>query len=380
MLFIRLFVSVIVFFGYSYLYAATSCPQEKCVAIVDVGSTGSRVHIYSYDTDANHFPIAITERWSKKITPGLATLESKQSVIDTYLDTLLKESPVKEVPVYFLATAGMRLLSKPQQQERYYLVSDWFKRQADWQLATSKTISGSEEGLFAWLSVNYQLGHLLDNKDLVGVMDMGGASVQVAFPVTNDSTIASDDVQDMVIYGHHLKIFVHSFLGLGQTEISHQLMDAEPCFVNGYELPNGQKANGDALSCKREVATLVNSVHHVNEVVQPALNTNPVSDWYVMGALAELVKHKLFDASSTPFTSQNLLNKADADVCHQSWPLLHSEYSDNPYLFGYCLFPSYFYALMVDGYGIQPNQLLSVTSTDKNNDWTMGVVLWLPRA
>ncbi len=46
-----------------------SCKEHACIAVVDAGSTGSRIHLYAYDND-NGTPENIKEVFSKKINPG----------------------------------------------------------------------------------------------------------------------------------------------------------------------------------------------------------------------------------------------------------------------------------------------------------------------
>jgi len=45
-----------------------------------------------------------------------------------------------------------------------------------------RTISGGREGLYLWLGVNYASGALFEEEPMYrGVMDLGGASTQIAF-------------------------------------------------------------------------------------------------------------------------------------------------------------------------------------------------------
>ncbi|WP_045105759.1 acetate and sugar kinases/Hsc70/actin family protein [Legionella hackeliae] len=373
---VALWVSLFAICFTANVFAAEyNCQQHQCVAVVDAGSTGSRVHIYSYDLDSTQSPININEVWSKRIKPGFATIEPNSPTIDAYLTTLLSGAPENNLPIYFYSTAGMRLLPKPKQQQLYGLLQQWFANQSSWQLKNAKTITGTEEGIFGWLAVNYQRGSLeATDQDLSGVMDMGGASVQIIFPVEKTDGINSQDLQQIDLYGRHLTIFVHSFLGLGQTEVTHQFLDESVCFANNYELPTGQPASGDAYSCESDVASLMNSVHRVNHVVQPVMTANPVNNWFVIGGLAELTRSKPFQLENQ-FSSQDLLEQANTQVCHQDWQILVNQYPNNDYLYGYCLFPAYYYALIVDGYGLQPQQEINLMAANQNSDWTLGVVL-----
>lgn len=352
------------------------CEVKECLAVVDAGSTGSRLHLYSFDRDKTNTPIRIKELWSKKINPGFSTLEPRQEQIDNYLNTLFASATEQNIPVYFYATAGMRLLPQPKQQQLYALLQNWFQSNPNWQLRSSKTITGTEEGVFGWLAINYETGALRTNRaKLAGVLDIGGASTQVSFPVIQDSLIAQGDLLAINVYGKQFKVYVHSFLGLGQNEVSHQFLDTESCYSNDYTLPKGTPANGDAYQCMNEISNLMNPVHHVDQLVQPALEANPVSNWVAMGAVADLVKSKPFHSNSRQFTTQNLLDQADSQICHQRWSTLGSLYPNDDYLYGYCLFPAYYYALITQGYGIQNQQPIKIMAPSQSADWTLGVVL-----
>lgn len=357
-------------------YAASSCEQDHCMIIADVGSSGTRVHLFSYDLDKTNTPVEITERWTKKIKPGFSTLDLNAATIDSYLTVLFSDAPVKDLPVFFYATAGMRLLPQRTQQQYYKLVQAWFNSQPEWNLISAKTITGSEEGLYGWLSVNYQLGKLQDNSDPVGVLDMGGASVEITLPVKNTQEMDTADLKEIDVYGHHFKIFTHSFLGLGQTEITHQYLDSPACFMNNYILPSGGAANGDAYTCEEQISSLMNTVHGVNTTVQPVINENPVATWYAIGGgLIDMVNTKPFHFSDQAFTNQELLQQANAETCHQQWSTLETQYPNNEYLYGYCLYPSYYYSLIVDGYGIQPEQPINYLNPNQSADWAIGVIL-----
>jgi hypothetical protein len=313
--------------------------------------------------------------WSKKIKPGLASINSNKESISAYLSILLNDSPERHVPLYFYATAGMRLLSKPQQQLYYEVIRQWFSEQTEWQLMDAKTITGREEGVFGWLAVNYQLGAFDDaTQPMLGVLDMGGASVQAVFPIDDANDISPSDLFKIHVGSRQLNLFVHSFLGLGQTVMAQQFLDVQSCFALGYNLPDESQGNGDATTCRRIIEKLVNQVHDVNEVMKVPMSHRMVSGWYTMGGSASLAKAPLFNFNGKPFTSQGLLEQADNQVCHRQWQDLYNEYPNDEYLYGYCLFSSYYYALMVDGYGLSPQQPIQYSSA-QDIDWSLGVIL-----
>lgn len=352
------------------------CSEHSCVGVVDAGSSGSRLYVYAFDKDAHGNPSNIQDVWSKKVKPGFAMLEPTEEAVSAYLKNLFENAPSDHIPVYFYATAGMRLVSYPKQQLLYSQLRQWFATQMQWQLIDAKTITGSEEGLLGWLAVNYRQGSLdAAEKPLVGVMDMGGASVQVSFPVESADKIDPQDRIEFDIYSRHVVLFVHSFLGLGQNAMLPHFLDSELCFPNEYPLPKGSPAAGDASSCRKEVSQLVNRVHAVHDKIAPIIAENPTGSWYVMGGLTAMAIDKPFQFEENQLTLEHLLQQADSAICHLSWGELEAAFPHNDYLYNYCLAASYYYALIVDGYGLEPSLPVHYVPEDKGMNWTLGVVL-----
>jgi hypothetical protein len=353
-----------------------SCNEHQCIAIIDAGSTGSRLHVFAYDLDVTNTPIGISEIWSKKVTPGFATIEVNQSTIDAYLTTLFSGAPTQNLPVYFYATAGMRLLPQVKQKSYYQKAQNWFNQQTTWQLIEAKTISGNDEAIYDWLAVNYHLGKLkFPDVDPVGVMDIGGASVQIAFPIHQISEQNKNSQVTLNLYGQQIHLFIQSFLGLGQNEMAHQFLDTASCFSTNYPLSNGDSGKGDAVKCAQEASLLINQIHNVQNEVQPILATYRISSWYVIGGLSYLAESKPFQFQNNQLTNQDLLEQANKLVCQQPWESLSNQFPNNEFVESYCLLPAYYYALMVDGYGFSEKQIVNYIPSSKNVDWAIGVVL-----
>lgn len=356
-----------------------SCEEHHCIVVIDAGSTGTRAHLYSYDLDGTQTAINITELWNNRVKPGLASIEPDQTTVTAYLNELLSSEPASQVPTYFFATAGMRLLPPTRQQLYYELIQQWFSEQSKLQLVQSRTLTGREEGVFAWLAVNDTLGTLRSGQpsSSIGVMDMGGASVQIVFPAINATTQQDNNAQITVnLFGQTIPLLSYSFLGLGQTQVTYQYLDTASCFSNDYPLPDGELGKGDAYLCAQRVSVLINGVHNVNQIIPPQLRLNPVLSWYVIGGIVNLPDNKLFHFTNNQFTNQNLIEQGNSLACDQQWSEITTQLPNDPFAFGYCLFPSYFYALMVDGYGLSPTQPIHYIPARFNLDWTKGVVLF----
>lgn len=360
--------------------ASVICPENRCVAVVDAGNSGSRLNIYSYEEDASHTPVEIKNIFTKKIEPGFASIELNQKAINTYLSLLFSDVSDLNIPVYFYATSGMRMLNFSRQQAYYAKLNQWFSRQSQWQLVVAKTLKSQEEALYGWLAVNYELGTLTSpSAPLVSVVDTGSASVQVAFPLTNVQTMNSnpDDYIDLDIYGRHITLFTHGFLGLGQDEIRSQYLDHDVCFPKHYPLPNGSSAAGNFQMCQKLMKPLINGVHQVDTTVKAAIQSNPGQTWYIIGGLSAMLQERPFTFERHAFTHQEFSEKANRQVCQQDWSILGTLYPENKHLFASCLNSSYLYSLFIDGFGIDRNEPIHYISKKiSTNNWTLGAVLY----
>ncbi len=373
---IRAFVliaSLLAFVSSSSSAEPFHCPQRYCLAVIDAGSSGSRLHIYAYEKDDQGWPVQLNESYSKKISPGISSLDGSNDSASQYLSELFKIEVAEPTPVLFYATAGMRMLPVDDQEKIYSQLRRWFENQPAWQLVSLKTISGKEEGIFAWLAVNYEHGNLQeDGRQQDGIMDMGGASVQIVLPVSNNTGIDDKNLARFQLYNKNYSLFVKSFLGIGQNELARQFREEDSCYALSYPLADGMKGQGNLNRCRKQVAKLLNRIHYVKKQVSPVLQNNTVKHWSVLGGLYYLAIAKPLSNNSEHFSLEEIKLKADTAVCHIDWELLHQSEPENSYLANYCLSSAYYYALVVDGYGINPRQKLQLG----DSDWTLGALLY----
>lgn len=156
-----------------------AAPDFDYVAIIDLGSTGSRVHLHAYEwastacfgKGAVHLTMP---GWAYKTKPGLANLwqtletnktEKESSVLDSlekyfnpikeYLHKALRNEDRERTVLLLRATGGFRYLH-PDDQERALdlagrVVSKWgIKHKRSW----AKVLTGDEEGAYSWLAIN----------------------------------------------------------------------------------------------------------------------------------------------------------------------------------------------------------------------------------
>lgn len=158
------------------------------IAIIDAGSSGSRLYVYEVDK-AN---AKTKELHNQKKEPGLS---DAAGVANIYLllqnpnVAYLKSSTT--IPLYVLATAGMRMLSEDSAKNIYSRITTQIRRNG-YNLDTAMTISGRYEGLYAWIAAGVKNGHLgisggkfTYHGEPFGIIELGGASMQQTFPLNN---------------------------------------------------------------------------------------------------------------------------------------------------------------------------------------------------
>lgn len=184
--------------------------QIDTIAIVDAGSSGSRLYLYAVDkklktvTQVNNDVPRIDLKLSENCN---------QMDIGGYISSLTGENPNKYgiKDLYVLATAGMRYVNKSN-------ANDIYKRMINmesngYKVISAMTISGKYEGLYAWIASNYdQLKgkNSWKNVEHKGIIEIGGASMQIAFANPSESIDKKD-----VVKRNDLSIYSKSFLGGG---------------------------------------------------------------------------------------------------------------------------------------------------------------------
>lgn len=137
--------------------------------VLDAGSTGTRVHVFQYaaDTSSSYATLNLPEP-KLKVQPGLSAYANDALGAAASLQPLLQfaaqhipASQIPRTPVYLMATAGLRLLPTAAadgilMECRSALQASDFMFQPDW----AQIISGTYEGLYAWVAANYAAGHL----------------------------------------------------------------------------------------------------------------------------------------------------------------------------------------------------------------------------
>jgi apyrase len=263
-------------------------PKQKRYAVIfDAGSSGSRVHVFSFDENLQLVKVGSELEVFEQKKPGLSSYalnpkegaESLQSLLDVALESV-PAAHHATTPVLLGATAGLRLLPGDQsknllQEVTTLLENSAFKFKPEW----VSIIDGTQEGSYQWVTVNYLLNRLGKPFDkAVGIVDLGGGSVQMAYAISDDDFSSAPKpkgkdqaayVRKMELMGASYNLYVHSYLNYGLLAARAEVLklvgeaDSCPCLGAGHEGSysyGGQKYKatasadgGDYLKCKHLV-------------------------------------------------------------------------------------------------------------------------------
>jgi Golgi nucleoside diphosphatase len=278
---------LILFFSFSLLQqvpALAASPSLQHIILIDAGSSGTRIHIHTYNIPNNSslLPIIYPSN-SLKVKPGLSSHENNpQQAAQTLLPLLefaLNHVPSDEhshTPIYLYATAGLRSIPSILAQEILNQCRLVLKQYPFFYNNNNvRLISGVEEGIAGWIATNYLLGNFNQtqpnndnvNDNTVGLLEMGGASFQITYSPVNISIFDSNQFQLLTVSVgiQNYKVFTASYLNYGLEKaqalylslLSSQFSsEGDPCYPR--QLNNGK---GDYLEC----ISIVDSLIHMQE-------------------------------------------------------------------------------------------------------------------
>jgi len=272
-----------------WLFFRVSAAQYSL--IIDAGSSGSRLRLFHATPDG---PVALrpspTDESRFETEPGLSSFvgwpEGAGPSLKGLLDVAKAYIPPLARPtskLWVKATAGMRRLP-PRDAERIFQAVEAYLREpgnCPFELVSPSILPGEQEAVFGYLGINSLLG--TGERDSVGMLDMGGASMQVAFKPDSD---VLDGEFDFYAGEHRESIYARSFIQFGLDTALHRAHEFAasslapgdrtlpfPCYLRGYseELTiGGRRLNvtgtGDSDACGRLTHSLL---HHEYECLLP---------------------------------------------------------------------------------------------------------------
>jgi len=244
-----------------------SFAASHCQIIYDAGSSGTRLYIYQQqgeDWIAHPGPTAAALADPVRGIRGKSWCDVNAVVNEVVgsLERIKQNGPLDDdgKPQWsafdwstqcqldsarVLATAGMRIA---EQSERKKSAKLWKKLKAklrkevgDDVMIDTRTLTGYEEGLYAWMSVRQT-----QPNNRLGIVEMGGASSQVTFHCPDCKA-----AETIIVNGKPVSIYSYSFLGLGQDEAPKpQALGMTPSCAYGVGLEDD---NWTVNSCAADI-------------------------------------------------------------------------------------------------------------------------------
>jgi guanosine-diphosphatase len=204
-------------------------PLVQYAVMIDAGSSGSRVHVYKFNY-CKQEPELENEVFHM-LEPGLSSFDNDTEAAADSLEDLLQialESVPQDMqhctPIAVKATAGLRLLGAEKSDRILSAVRKRLEDKYPFPVSAVEIMDGKDEGVYAWITVNYLLGNLKPSErgKSAATFDLGGASTQIVFEpefaVESQQMLPGDHLYELD-YGHErYNLYQHSYLGFGLKE------------------------------------------------------------------------------------------------------------------------------------------------------------------
>ncbi|KAF9088901.1 Guanosine-diphosphatase, partial [Mortierella sp. AD031] len=282
-------------------------------------------------------------------------------------------------------------------------------------------MDGGDEGVYAWVTVNYLLGRIssFEKTPTVAIMDLGGASTQIVFEphMVNGHSIAQGNHRvPMGFNGNEYVLFQHSYLGYGLAEANKQInnyvidnpidntediellpseylhpcmpVDTRTSYTHGDKGVTLVGVSDNANECRRVVEAIFykdkacsQNPCSFNGVYQPSLTNSFDSDIYAFSYIFDRITPFLAgsDIPIQDITLQQLEELTDR-VCvadesaFKDFDSIAEAKSELSAVATMCMDLNYIYGLLQHGYGIAKDRKINLTKKirDYETGWCLG--------
>ncbi|XP_076844507.1 ectonucleoside triphosphate diphosphohydrolase 3 isoform X2 [Brachyhypopomus gauderio] len=407
-------------------------PGLKYGIVLDAGSSRTTVYLYQWPAEKENNTGVVSQTKKCQVKgPGISemTTESWKN-LKICMENITKAVPLSQhnsTPVFLGATAGMRLLKQKNEEAannilvtlQNYLLSLPF----DFQNAS--IISGQEEGLYGWITVNYLLGNFLEKNiwnawvhahggRTVGSLDLGGASTQIAFVAPDDTR--GKDLVKVSLYGYEYNIYTHSFLCYGKNEAEKKVLAElaksssqwsdinHPCYPAGYNITMrasdvfgsectkskapaqyGPEKNitflgqSDPAMCKhlvRRIFDLKSCQGKENCSFEGVYQPPVTGDFTAYAGFYHTTEFLKVNGSN----SLEMFNTTMWSLCSKDWKTLKKNYkTSEKHLKSHCYSANYIHTLLADGYKFNSDNWENLNFQNEINKasiaWSLGYML-----
>ncbi|XP_058083558.1 probable apyrase 6 isoform X2 [Magnolia sinica] len=417
---------VVILAVFFYLSAVTRGSGKKGYGIViDAGSTGTRIHVFEFSMRRGLPVLKFGDGGSAtmKVNPGLSDFVADPSGAGRSILELLKFGKGRvpkefweETEVRLLATAGLRRLGVEIQERildscRRVLRSSGFRFRDDW----ASVITGSDEGIYAWVAANYALGTLGgDPQQTTGIVELGGASAQVTF--VSSEPLPPEYSHTLKFGEFSYKLYSHSLLHLGQNVAYESLRELlisgdmkfaaesvlegtfiDPCTPRGYShdmeslnLPGDSSARSERLPSMNARGNFSECRSAALKLLQKGKDECLYQNCHIGSTFVPELQGKLLATENFFYTSKFFglaptallsdLTLAGQQFCEEDWVNLKKIYHtlNDEDLMRYCFSSAYIVALLHDSLGIALNDERIAFANQVGDiplDWAVGAFI-----
>ncbi|XP_028778152.1 nucleoside-triphosphatase-like [Neltuma alba] len=383
--------------------SSSSSSNSSYAVILDGGSTGTRIHVFHFDQSLQLLYIGDGLEYYYKVTPGLSSYadnpeEAGESLLPLLrkAENVIPEESRSATPLRLGATAGLRSLGSHTAELILQAVRDVVRSNSSFAVESDDAIavlSGNQEGYYLWVTVNYLLNKLGEGyAETIGVADLGGGSVQMAYAISEDVAANAPQnapngdayVTKISLAGSTYHIYVHSYLNFGKEASRAQILkltgDSDnPCILTGfsgtYEYENvkykaSAPANGSSYSeCRNTVLKLFDftTCAHKNCTFGGVWNGGGgpgQKNLYLATSFYYLAIDAGFaDPNKTSGQVRLIDYKITAELaCKTTYEEAKTTFPHNAedVLAYTCMDLVYQYTLLVDGFGLDPWEVVTV--------------------
>ncbi|CAA7031173.1 unnamed protein product [Microthlaspi erraticum] len=408
-------VSVAITLGLLFVFCSTLRNRGNSFrysVVIDGGSSGTRIHVFRYWIESGKpvFDFGAENYGSLKLSPGLSSYADNPEGASVSVKELVEfakgrvpEGMLEKSEIRLMATAGMRLLEVSVQDQilevtRGVLRSSGFKFQDEW----ASVISGSDEGVYAWVVANYAIGSLGgDPLQTTGIVELGGASAQVTFV---SSEVVPPEFSRTISYGNvAYEIYSHSFLHYGQDEAEEELLESlqnsvvnstedgivtDPCTPKGYIFDASSRKNssvqaaGNFTECRSATFKILEEGKDKCPYNHCSIGSTFTPDLQGKFLATENFYHtsKFFGLEEKGWLSQMI--SAGKSFCGEEWSKLKEKYptTKEKYLDGYCFSSAYIISLLHDslGFALDDERIEFANKAGEKKislDWALGAFI-----
>ena len=192
-----------------------------------------------------------------------------QPLLDSMRGAMAKEGVAPgDVKVELFSTAGMRTMellnggaySSEKISDFYFSMKEYVSKIKGFSVGEFRTSNGnSEEGVWTWINLNDQYFNAFGGNSMYytgsptvrGDFEVGGSSMQIAFPTNTIPPGDANNVYPVKINGYSYNVFSKTFLGLGGDDVRK--------FVRSYGFADQKTPNYTGTDCFGSSANAANS-------------------------------------------------------------------------------------------------------------------------